>query len=169
MAPNDALHARLVELAEPELELLGAELVELELLQGGGRWTLRFAVEKVGDGDEAAHIGVEECARISRAIARSIEAEDEESGFLPGRFTIEVTSPGVFRRLTRPEHYARFAGRMAKFILRPGEGPSEVRGTLSSVDEDGVDVVDAEGRVSRLPFARILKAHLDPDLDFGRG
>jgi ribosome maturation factor RimP len=168
MPASDALHDRLVELAQPELDLLEAELVELELLRGGGRITLRFAVERVSDSGEEVHIEVGECARVSRAIARSIEAEDEESGFLPGRFTIEVTSPGIFRRLTRPEHYSRFAGRVAKLVLRPGDGPSEFRGTLSGFDSDEVEVVDADGKTLRFPFTRILKAHLDPDLDFGR-
>ncbi len=170
MSSNDALHDRLVELAQPELDLLGVELVELEILRGGGRLTLRFAVEKpVDPGASAeAHIGIDECARASRAIARVLEAEDEESGLLPGRFTIEVTSPGIFRRLSRPEHFARFVGRKAKFVLQPGEGPTELRGTLAGIDSDEVEVVVEKGEPQRIPLARILKAHLDPDLDFGR-
>lgn len=166
------LHRRIAALAEEEFGLLGIELVELELLGGGRRLTLRFSVERA-EADEKGGRGatVDQCARASRAIGRRIEAEEAEAGeFLPGRYTIEVSSPGIFRRLSRPEHFRRHVGALVKLVAEVGEGQSlELRGELVEAGDASLTISDpARGR-HELPFGSIRRAHLDPDLDFGRG
>ncbi|RKZ18479.1 hypothetical protein DRQ53_00130 [bacterium] len=172
MVKNAKLHDRLVGLTVPEIEAIGLELVELELLAGGNRLTLRYALERQAPaGTPAAErrIGIREIARASRAVARCIEAEEAEGrDFMPGRYTIEVSSPGIFRRLSEPEHFIRFCGERIKLLAASGESSHEYLGKLLSADERQVEMEDEnEGKVS-VPYDRIRKANLDPVLDFGR-
>ena len=172
MAKNSQLHERLLELTGPELEALDLDLVELELLAGGNRITLRYALERSaepGTPAEDRRIGIGQIARASRAVARAIEAQEAEDGeFMPGRYTIEVSSPGIFRRLSEPEHFQRFVGERVKVIVEEGESSREYCGELLSADDREVAVEDEEsGRVT-VPYTGIRKANLDPVLDFGR-
>jgi ribosome maturation factor RimP len=172
MVKNSRLHERLLELTGPELSALGLDLVELELLAGGNRTTLRYALERraePGTPAEERRVGIDEIARASRAVARAIEAEEAEVGeFMPGRYTIEVSSPGIFRRLSEPEHFQRFVGERIKLIADEGESSREYCGELMSADDQEVAVDDeTSGRVT-VPYAGIRKANLDPVLDFGR-
>jgi len=173
MAKNSRLHQRLLELTGPELSAMGLDLVELELLSGGNRTTLRYALERraeAGTPADQRRVGIDEIARASRAIARAIEAEEAEGGeFMPGRYTIEVSSPGIFRQLREPEHFHRFVGERVKVIVGEGEESSrEYHGRLLAADDHGVEVEDENaGRVT-VPYAGIRKANLDPVLDFGR-
>ncbi len=169
---DEALAARLRALAEPELELLGLDLVDLELLAGGRRLTVRVSVEKQSGADLRARAAtIADCARASRAISRRIEAEEAEGDeVVPGRYTIEVGSPGIFRPLRRPEHFARVLGEVVKLSARiEGEEKAvSLRGTLREADAEGVVVEDAQRGMLRVAYDRIRKANLDPDLDFGR-
>jgi ribosome maturation factor RimP len=160
---QNGLEDRVLSLVEPEIRLLGLALVDLEILHGGGRLTLRFLVERQG-GDP---VDVEDCAAASRAVSRAIEAEGEE--FIPGRFVIEMSSPGVFQALRKPAHFARATGEMVKLVVAAEEGQSEqLRGRLRGTGEEGIEL-EVEGVAKRsIPFAHIRKAHLDPDLDFGK-
>ena len=178
MAKNPQLHARLLELTGPEIEALDLDLVELELLSGGNKVTLRYALEKraePGTPAEARRASIRQIARASRAVSRAIEAEEAEAGeFMPGRYTVEVSSPGIFRRLTVPEHFQRFLGERVKVIAEgevEGEaegGRREYCGELMAADDRGVEVADEQdGRVT-VSYDRIRKANLDPVLDFGR-
>lgn len=172
MAKNSQLHQRLLELTGPELAALGLDLVELELLAGGNRTTLRYALERQavpGTPSEERRVGIDLIARASRTVARAIEAEEAEGGeFMPGRYTIEVSSPGIFRRLSEPEHFRRFLGERVKVIAEEGESSREYRGKLVEADDRQVVVDDEDaGRVT-VPLTGILKANLDPVLDFGR-
>lgn len=172
MPKNTELHDRLLAVTGPELEALDLDLVELELLSGGNRLTLRYALERraePGVPAEARRVGIDEIARASRAVSRAIEAEEAERGeFMPGRYTIEVSSPGIFRRLSAPEHFRRFAGERVRLLTAEGEESGELHGVLVDADDESVVVDDEQqGRVT-VPYDRIRKANLDPVLDFGR-
>ena len=172
-AHDRALHDRILALVEPELELLGLELIEFDVLAGGRRFTLRFAVDKQpppGESPKELRIGIDECAQASRHIARVLEAAEAEAEreVVPGRYTIEVSSPGIFRRLNVPEHFQRFLGERVKVISEGEDGSREYRGELIAADDREVEVADEnEGRVT-VSYDRIRKANLDPVLDFGR-
>jgi ribosome maturation factor RimP len=160
---ENGLEARVLAVCEPEIQLLGLTLVDLEILRGGGRLTLRFLVER----HDGSRVDVEDCAAASRAVSRAFEAEGEE--FVPGRFVIEMSSPGVFQALRKPAHFARACGEMIKLVVAAEEGSSEqLRGRVRGAGKDGIEL-EVEGAATRsIPFAHIRKAHLDPDLDFGK-
>ena len=174
MEPKDEVHRRVLALTAPELELLGFDLVEFETLGGGNRLTLRFAVERmpaddpVDDTRERARITIDEVARASRAVARAIEAEEAEAGEFLGRYTIEVGSPGIFRKLTRPEHFRRYVGEIVKVVGDTTGGESlQVRGELLACEDGRIRVADAERGEIDFDLDDVRRAKLDPDLDFG--
>ena len=168
------LHDRLVALVEPELRLHDVELVDLELLPGGRRLTLRFSVEKRCppgvDSHQAPRITLDECAEMSRVVGRVLEAADQgEDEFLPRRYVVEVSSPGVFRRLSRLEHFRRYVGEMVRATIVDSEDPErshQLRGRLGQADEGGIELIAEDGTAHRIALAHVRRAHLDPDLDF---
>lgn len=172
MVRNQKLHDRLIALTGPEIEGLGLEVVELELLAGGNRLTLRYALERAaepGTPSEERRVGINEIARASRAVARAIEAEEAEGNdFMPGRYTIEVSSPGIFRRLSAPEHFQRFCGERIRLIAGTEEENREYHGQLIAADDRQIELEDEKEGPVTVPFDRIRKANLDPVLDFGR-
>ena len=169
MAASEDVQNRILTLARPELELLGFDLVDFEVFAGGNQQTLRFSVEKLAAGDETpARINIDEVARASRAIAKAIEAEEAEAGEFLGRYTIEVGSPGIFRRLTRPEHYRRYVGEIVKVVADLAEsGSQQVRGRLVAADDESIRVERAPDDVVEIRLDTVRRAKLDPDLDFG--
>lgn len=172
MAKNTELHDRLLALTGPELEALELDIVELELLSGGNRLTLRYALERraePGTPAEARRVSIDQIARASRAVSRAIEAEEAERGeFMPGRYTIEVSSPGIFRRLSAPEHFQRFCGERIRLVAEADGQTREYRGRLVGATDRELRMEDeTEGDVT-VPLVRVQKANLDPVLDFGR-
>jgi ribosome maturation factor RimP len=176
-----ALHDRVLALVAPEFDLLGLDLVEFEVLAGGRRFTLRFSLERslasveedlsaldAAAKDALRRVDVDDCARASRAIARVIEAEEAEHGEFIGRYTLEVSSPGIFRRLTRPEHFERYVGEIVKLSYEVEGRLLQVRGPLTRTDAARVVVLTKERGELEVPMESIRRANLDPDLDFGR-
>lgn len=161
-ANEDATQKGLEELIEPELNLLGYTLVELEMLRGGGRVTLRVTVEK----SSGEAVDVEDCAGASKALGRILDAEG--AALLPGRYVIEVSSPGIFRRLRKPADFARYVEQTVKVVATQPGGSAQVRGRLAAAHERTIVIVDDAGASHELAYEDIRKAHLDPDLRIGK-
>lgn len=167
MVDPDGLRGDLIRLVEPELPIHGFGLVDLEVLRGGGRVTLRVTIEKADAVD--VRVGIEDCAVASRAISRLLDAEGDR--LLPGRYVIEVSSPGIFRRLRRPADFRRAVDGQVKVV---GQDPGDpavtrtVRGRLARADEEGIDLEGEDGIRHSFAYADIRKANLDPDLPIGR-
>ncbi|MBW3661298.1 MAG: ribosome maturation factor RimP [Gemmatimonadetes bacterium] len=126
---------RLKALMEPILEAEGAELVDLEVAGSRGRPVVRAYV------DTEEGVTLDECARFSRLLERELE----ESGAVPERYVLEVSSPGLERPLTKRRHFERFAGREVEVRLYAKRGGRKnFVGTLEGVrdgDGDGFEVV----------------------------
>lgn len=102
----------------------GVELVEAELRGGGKARTLKIVIDKE---DGVTH---EDCANVSRELSVILDVEDAVSG---GSYTLEVSSPGLDRKLLKPEDYARFAGSRVKLMTRePVNGNRHFEGRLKS-------------------------------------
>ena len=144
----------LTKLLEPAIERLGYELSDLEVKLGGRDVVIRLFIDKA-DG-----VGLEDCETVSRQISALLDVEDP----VPGHYVLEVSSPGLDRRLTKVEHFERFMGEDIRVKLRfPISGRKNYRGALRAVDEENIEV-EVDGESHRLPIATIQSARLIPTL-----
>lgn len=139
-------------LLEPAIEGLGYELTDLEVKLGGRNGVIRVFI------DQAEGIGLEDCEAVSRQISAVLEVEDP----IQEHYSLEVSSPGLDRKLTKPEHYRRFAGEDVRIKLRaPLNGRRNFRGAIRAADEENIEV-EVDGESHRLPIATIESARLVP-------
>ena len=126
----------MVALLEPAVEALGYELVDLELNFSGRRGVLRLFIDHSGAaGSPADGIRVEDCEAVSRQVSAVLDVED------PVRrdYDLEVSSPGLDRKLVKPAHFDRFAGQAVQGRLRKMlDGRRRFTGTL--VGRNGMTV-----------------------------
>lgn len=103
---------------------------------------------------------------MDRVITGLLESDWDDLG----RYVVEVSSPGLFRRLRRPGHFRRFVGEIVKATVLTGEGEAtrQVRGVLLKADEDSFELQADGAQVERIPYAVLRSAHLDPDLTIGK-
>jgi ribosome maturation factor RimP len=142
----------IAELLEPTIARLGYELSDLEVKIGGKQGVLRLFIDKP-DG-----VGLDDCEKVSQAVSALLDVEDP----LPGHYNLEVSSPGLDRKLTKAEHFQRFTGETVKVQMRfPIEGRRRFRGTLVSSDDEKI-VVEVDGEAHTLPVATIDTARLVP-------
>jgi ribosome maturation factor RimP len=142
-------------LLEPTIEGLGYELADLELRIGGRDGVVRLFIDKA-DGP----VGLEDCETVSRQVSAFLDVEDP----LPGHYVLEVSSPGLDRRLTKYEHFERFTGEDVRVKLRfPLEGRRNFRGALISATAELIEV-EVDGESHSLPIATIESARLVPSI-----
>jgi ribosome maturation factor RimP len=124
---------RTVAVVSPILADLGLELYDCEF--GGG--ILRVTVDK-----PSGAVDLDEIALVTRLVSRDLDHDD----FVPGRYTLEVTSPGLERHLREPKHYAWAVGRDVVVRLRNVAATDRrLAGRVTASDESGIDVVPTEG------------------------
>ncbi len=146
------LEERISALVAPSLEAMGYDLVRV-LLQGRQNLTLQIMAER----RDRVPMTVDDCADISRALSALLDVEDPISG----AYTLEVSSPGIDRPLTRPQDYERFAGFDAKLeTVRPVEGRKRFRGKLLGLDVQGQVRLVVETAEVVIPLADVKNAKL---------
>src|SRR5438477_11267384 len=121
---------RVREIAERVAASSGLEVVEVELRGGGKARMLRIVIDKAAAGEISRLSGVthEDCANVSREVGTILDVEDAVPG---GSYLLEVSSPGLDRKLVRPADYARFAGNLVKLATHtPVEGNRHFEGRL---------------------------------------
>ncbi len=143
----------LAKLLEPTVVRLGYELADLEVRLGGKGGVVKVFIDK------PEGIGLDDCEKVSMAVSAILDVEDP----VPGNYDLEVSSPGLDRKLTKVEHFQRFTGETLKVSLRfPKEGRRRFRGTLVSVDDENI-VVEVDGEPHSLALSMIDTARLVPD------
>jgi ribosome maturation factor RimP len=143
----------LAALLEPGIEQLGFELSDFEARLGGKGGVIRVFI------DHPDGVSLEDCEQVSRAVSAVLDVEDP----VPGHYDLEVSSPGLNRKLTKIEHFQRFKGETLKVSMRfPVAGRKRFRGTLVTSDEKDI-VVEVDGVSHTLPIATIDTARLVPD------
>jgi len=129
---------------------VGVEVVDVEWKQGRRR-LLRIYIDKPGG------ITHDDCQRVSEQLSVILDVEDLVPG--PG-YVLEVSSPGLDRKLRNPAEFERFVGRKARISLaEPVENATFYEGRLAGVSE-GMVRLEVDGRVLLLPLERIRKANL---------
>ena len=136
----------------------GMELLEVEYVREREGWVLRLFVDKAGG------VGLEDCQQASRAVETALDVED----IIPHEYSLEVSSPGLNRPLSKPEHFKKVEGQRVKVkTFGPlGEPPRKhFTGKLVSVTDASVAVdVEGAGRFD-IAFKDIAKANLEFDFD----
>jgi len=153
---REAVASKIEEIAQRVAESEGIELVEVEVKGGGaGHRLVRISIDK------PAGITHADCELVSQQVGTILDVEDVVPG---GRYTLEVSSPGVERKLLKPNDFQRFQGKKAKITLRDAvEGRRNWEGTLGGF-ADGAVVLEAEpGKTLRFPLEQVQKANLKFD------
>lgn len=153
MRGKTAEDAKLLELLDPVAEAAGYEIVRLRLMGGEHARRLQIMAET-----PAGEMVVEDCARLSRAISEIMDAADP----ITGEYTLEVSSPGVDRPLTRLKDFANYEGHEAKIELdRVAEGRKRFRGVLAGVDGDNIGIdLEGEESTAMVPLSWVVEAKL---------
>lgn len=141
------------ELLEPVVATLDVELLDVE-------WngnSLRVVVDRLwAEGevpDKKNGITTSQLQDVNRLISPILDQHDP----IPGRYTLEVSSPGVERKLAKPEHFARAVGEDVVVKLLPGEEPRRVRGELLAFDAD-----DHRLTIAAVEIDGIDQPHVEP-------
>lgn len=149
---HTGLEARLAGIVIPTLEDMGYELVRVAVM---GRE--RPTVQIMADRADGAPVGVEDCEAISRALGAVIDVDDP----MPGEWTLEVSSPGIDRPLTRIKDWNRFAGHLARVELAvPRDGRKRFAGVVLGADATHGRLRLDDGTEVALPLADIRRAQL---------
>lgn len=169
--------ARIAEIAERVALPEGIEIVDVQLLGSGRGRVLRIYIERnsgvhrtsgnepepLGDSPDNRTQGVSlgDCEFISHQVGTILDMED----VIPGdSYTLEVSSPGLERKLSKPKDFERFVGQKAKVVLRePVENQRRWEGKLAGISQGIVALEPSAGRVIHFPLAQIEKANLKFD------
>jgi ribosome maturation factor RimP len=149
---HQAVASKIEEIAQRVAESEGLEVVEVEVKGGGNHRFVRISIDKpegVTHGD---------CELVSQQVGTILDVEDVVPG---GSYTLEVSSPGVERKLLRPRDFERFQGRKARITMRDAvQGRRHWEGTLAGFEDGKVALETEPGTVLRLPFEAVQKANL---------
>ena len=153
MRGKTAEDRNLIEILDPIAEAAGYELVRLRLMGGNEQRRLQIMAERP-DGE----MNVEDCAILSRAVSEVLDAADPISG----EYTLEVSSPGVDRPLTRLKDFEAWEGFEARIELdRVAEGRKRFKGVLAGIEDDSVALnLENDDHTTLIPFAWITDAKL---------
>jgi ribosome maturation factor RimP len=137
----------------------GLEIFEVQFRREAPGMVLRIQIDRPGPAASAEDsVSVEDCAHVSRDLSAILDVED----VVPTAYTLEVSSPGLDRPLRRADDYRRFAGRLAKIVVRdPVDGQGFFRGRLGGVDGGDVLIDGEDGKTHRVPIAVITRANLE--------
>ena len=166
---------RVRQIAERIAASSGLEIVDIEFLGGGKARMLRVFLDKPSAGpDPLAGVTHEDCANFSREFGTILDVED----VMPGTYTLEVSSPGLDRRLVKATDFARFTGSRVKLMTKqPVDNTRHFEGRLESF-QDGKLTVDlsvashksrkkmgeAAGKKIEIDFANVERANLVPEI-----
>ena len=147
-------------IAQPILESMGLELVDIEFGRVGSGAVLRLFIDKEGG------VMLDDCADLSRELSLILDVED----VIACNYTLEVSSPGLDRPLKKQADYDRFAGRLIKirtyqpFLDDSGNKRKTFLGKLEGLVDGIVKMTLNEGQSASIPIERIAKANLEFEL-----
>ena len=141
------------QLLDPILESMGLSLWDLEFNKQGPQWLLRIFIDR-----EPGGVTLSDCETVSRDLSAALDVED----IISHAYTLEVSSPGLDRTLSKPGHFVRFTGSMVRIkTYQPINGQKVFRGRLLGLAEDTIKVELETGMILEIPLTGITKASLE--------
>jgi len=142
---------KITEIAERVAVSEGLTLVDVELKGSGGSRLLRVYIDK------PEGISHADCELVSEQLSAILDVEDP----FPGSYTLEVSSPGLDRRLVKPSDFAHFAGRKARVVVRePVDDQKVLEGRLAGFEAGRVRLDLGDAGLRELELSNIQKARL---------
>jgi ribosome maturation factor RimP len=143
---------KIEDIVSPTIVGMGFELVRVAMSRGGG--TLQIMIEPA----DGRPMDVEDCATLSRALSAVLDVEDP----IASAYTLEVSSPGIDRPLTREKDYVRWSGYLARLeTTLPVEGRRRFKGTLLGFENGTIRIRLDDGKEADVPLSQILRAKLE--------
>jgi ribosome maturation factor RimP len=168
---SDRLRARVVGVVES----YGLDLFDLQFRRESIGWVLRVMIDRPWDpesqgkeNETAAEepVTVHDCSKVSQDLSAILDVEPELVGGDDRTYTLEVSSPGLDRPLTKLADYARFSGEEAQVHLHElTDGVRRIKGILRGIEGDSV-LVETESGVRTVPFAVIDRGRLVPKIEW---
>ena len=158
---NDAasIRKRVWALVDPVVVHSGYELVDVRFVMEPGGWVLRVFIDLPAPdpGNEPQDVDLDDCERISRELSALLDVEDP----IAQAYSLEVSSPGIDRPLTRLKDYKDWTGHEARIKLRePHEGRKQFSCTIQGIEGEEVLIITREGEAHALRFSDIASAKL---------
>jgi ribosome maturation factor RimP len=145
------IQTKVEEIARRVAESEGLDLVQVELKGGGNNQLLRISIDKP---EGVTHA---DCETVSHQVGAILDVED----VVPGKYTLEVSSPGVERPLLKEKDFEKFRGKKVKVVLRePVDRQKYLEGTLDGIDGGLITLQTGSDKTARFRFDQIEKANL---------
>jgi ribosome maturation factor RimP len=133
----------------------GVELVHVELAGIKRDQVVRIYIDKEGG------VSIDDCTNVSRTVETVLDADD----FIPGKYVLEVSSPGIERQLYSLADFKKFAGQLAKVKTKTDiDGQKTFVGAITTVDGDAITIDDRTRGVVTFAYGDVDKANLKMDL-----
>lgn len=144
---------RVWEVTEPLITHEGLEIVDIDYQLEGRGMMLRFYLDRTTGG-----VTLDDLAPLSRRIGDVLDVHD----VVPGRYVLEVSSPGINRRLRQPDHFRRYIGQRIRVrVVAPLAGRKSFVGDLQSVADEGIVVALGNDEAQFIPFDDIARANYE--------
>lgn len=146
---------RVYDIVAPIADGLGLEIWDIRYVKEGSAWFLRIFIDKDGG------IDIDDCERFSRAIDAPLDERDP----IKESYYLEVSSAGLGRELTKPEHFAKMTGEEVTVkLIRPKDNEKEFVGILTGF-ENGTVIISNETGEHKFEKNEISKVKLNDDLN----
>ena len=142
-------------LALSAAQQLGTEVYDIEYRKEGKDYYLRIFIDKDGG------VGIDDCERYSRLISPMLDSEDP----IKENYILEVSSPGMFRKLTSERHFEKYIGsRVEVKLFKSENGKKSVTGTLKGYSQGTVAVLTDDGEEKTIEKEKYMYVRLNPDI-----
>jgi len=147
------LQEQIQQVLDPIVASLGLTLWDLEFRKEGPQWLLRIYIER-----EAGGVTLNDCESVSRDLGAVLDVED----IIPHAYTLEVSSPGLDRSLTKPEHFRKCLGQRVRIkTYQAINGEKVFKGRLAGFEGTIIVLETETGGALRVPMAEVAKASLE--------
>jgi ribosome maturation factor RimP len=150
---NETVAERVWKIAEPLVTDEGMEMVDVEFRRESHGTVLRLYLDRDGG------VSLDDLTRVSRQVGDLLDVHDA----VPGAYILEVSSPGINRRLRRADHFRRYLGQKVRVRTHaPLDGRRVFLGPLSAVDADGI-TIEQDGVPCVIRFSEIAQANYEAE------